>query len=334
MGKSIYIFLALVFFLGGAYLWKVTNSGRRSVSSSQSVSERVSRDIDAILVYVGELPITSKDLDWEFAMHTKGVFGDEELQSLPSTFTQFEEGLGPLRQRLLASLIERKMLFQYIKQDVNFDLQNPARFTDCLQRWSDVSNEEFHAKESPQNKERLKARICERAIITQYLKEKVFKNLNITDKQLKVYFDKNQKSFKKPPRVLIRQIVLASEGEAKKLRPKLTRQNFAAMAREYSISPDAEEGGLVGPYARGDMPRVFDEAFLMRRGQIRGILKSTYGFHYILLEEKLRKVDPSFSEVVEEVRDKLTGQRRESAYKELVESALNSIRVHPPKPAW
>lgn len=315
-------------------MWKVGNSGRRSVSGMQLQTVSSGRDANSILVYVGEYPITSKDLSWEFALHTKGVFGDEDLASLPETVEQFEKGLDPLRQRLMASLIERKMLFQYIKQDASFDLQNPARYTKCLQHWSEVSQEKFHAEDSTENKERLKARICERAIITQYLEEKVFKNIETTTSELETYFGKNKSIFKKPARVVIRQIVLASEGEAKKLRPKLNRRNFSSMAQKYSISPDAEDGGLVGPYARGDMPRVFDEAFLMRRGQIRGILKSTYGFHYILLEKKLRKVDPVFDDVQEEVAKKVTEEKRDVAYKALVETALNSIRVHPPKPAW
>ena len=102
------------------------------------------------------------------------------------------------------------------------------------------------------------------------------------------YYTENLKKFEQPERVKIRQIVLPSEREAKRVRGKIKSNNFEELARKYSITPESEKGGLLGPFSKGQMPRVFDVAFSMRLGEVRGILKSTYGFHIIKIEEKMK----------------------------------------------
>ncbi len=336
MSRPIYIIAVILFFAGGAYIWKATHTGRRPIAKLEvpTASTEDRRQVRATLVYVGDVAITSDDLDWEFSLHTQGVFDSDELMAVPDLGAKYEKELDPLKQRLLAGLIERKLLYKYIEQDSSFNLQNPGRFTRCLDHWRKVMETPLHAQASSIERERLKARVCERDIIAQYLKERAFSSIVVEDGELSKYFQENPKEFNRPEKALIRQMVLASEDEAKRLRNQVNRDNFAELARKYSISPDAEDGGKVGPFARGEVPRVFDEAFSMRPGEIRGILKSTYGFHVIMLEKKFKKSEADFDESKEEIRAKITQKKREEAYRTLVESALNSIRVHPPKPAW
>ena len=45
----------------------------------------------------------------------------------------------------------------------------------------------------------------------------------------------------------------------------------------------------LGRIKRGDMPRFFDVAFQMRRGQISGVLKSIYGFHIIQVLKNIKR---------------------------------------------
>ncbi len=301
--KQLYIVLTLMAFAFGAYTWKMTHTGYQ-----KSLSEAAIRALSShqkgnhILVYVAGDPILAEDLDFEYTLHTKGIFDSEDLSPLPDLGPRYEAALLPLKENLMVEMIERKILTHYIKRDKSFDYNDQARMTSCIREWQKTMKEnqlEF-AKKTDANL--IKNRLCERSIIEQYFKEKHLAGVSISDEEIAKYFEEHREKFQKPKRVLIRQIVLASEREAKRAQAGLNSRNFIERARKLSITPEAKRGGLIGPYAKGQMPRVFDVAFVMRPKQIYGILKSTYGFHLILLEKKLPAKKMSLRQATPSIR--------------------------------
>ncbi|SME89051.1 peptidylprolyl isomerase [Pseudobacteriovorax antillogorgiicola] len=327
--KYLYGSITILFFGFGVYFWKILNTGIYIPDSDDLSYDRFANNKN--LLVVGDKAITYDDVEWEYNLLTQGLIDDSDLTSIPEVYNR-EEQLKALRERLVANLIERKLLFEFIEQDSDFNLSDPARYTDCVGDWQktiDQNNEFFLAAT---DKERLKNRLCERDIILQYLNERIFAQVEVTDKEVADYYSANIKSFEFPKRVVIRQIVLASENEAKRVRHRVRVHNFERYAREMSITPEAENGGLLGPFAKGDMPRIFDVAFSMRRGEIRGILKSTYGFHIIKLEKKLPKSKLSLGEARPKIELELRKQKQEKEYQKWVELALSAVPVESPKP--
>ena len=96
---------------------------------------------------------------------------------------------------------------------------------------------------------------------------------------------------------------------------------------QYSISLDKEQGGLVGPFSKGQMPHFFDVAFLMKKGQIQGVVKSDYGFHLFLLEEKYPAKKLSFNEAKKDVQKHVVKIKREEAYSKVMDLALSTFKV-------
>jgi peptidyl-prolyl cis-trans isomerase C len=162
--------------------------------------------------------------------------------------------------------------------------------------------------------------------------EKVFSKVVVTEQEISEYFNSHHNEFNQGERVVIRQIVLATEKEANEINYKVTKNNFEALARKHSISPESENGGLIGPFARQEMPPEFDIAFTMRPGEIKGVMKSSYGFHIIKLERLMPKVKQSLSDATSRIKDILLKKKREEEYRKWVELALNVIPVRGPKP--
>ncbi|NRA64411.1 MAG: peptidylprolyl isomerase [Pseudobacteriovorax sp.] len=323
------IVTGLFFFAGGAYFWKIANTGvyHRNEYPSAPSSELLST---GDIVVVGDQRIGKDDIDWEFSLLTNGLFQDPELTAIPE-IDKDSPSLNTLREKLTTNLIERKLLFAFVKQDSDFNTNDPARFESCLKDWQHATTEQESLFKTKQDRERLKSRLCERSIVYQYLTERVFSNIEITDEEMKSYYVRSQNKFAAPQRVIIRQIVLGSEREAKKVRHRVTIANFSSMAKKVSIAPEAENGGLLGPFAKGEMPRVFDVAFSMRTGEIRGILKSTYGFHIITLEEKLPKSKMTYEEALPLIKKALLTEKKEEEYQKWVEMALSAVQVTSPR---
>lgn len=321
--RYMWLVLLIFSFVGGAFLWKVANTGSLR---DESVFVPVNLSNSGTLLTVGGDAITQEDIEWEFSLLTEGVFTDPELTFVPGLEAE-ETQLSALKEDLTASLIERKLLFHFLKKDRNFNHEDPQRFTDCLAEWQKTIEELPMFFDKASDKDRLKNRLCEKAMIEQYLDERIFPQIVIDENMMRSYYTGNPEKFESPEQVVIRQVVLGSENEAKKWRYRIKKNNFSKIAEEQSIAPEASNGGLLGPFAKGEMPRVFDVAFSMRRGEIRGILKSKYGFHIIMLVEKISESKLTYNEAKNQIEELLLKSKKEEEYEKWVELALSAIPV-------
>jgi parvulin-like peptidyl-prolyl isomerase len=102
----------------------------------------------------------------------------------------------------------------------------------------------------------------------------------IKESELKAFYDQNIVDFRRPEEVHVRQILVGTADTARMVHAKLlTGDNFAALAQQYSISPDAKQGGDIGYFARGTFPPVFDKVcFALPVGGVSDVVKSDYGY--------------------------------------------------------
>jgi hypothetical protein len=334
--KRLFFLITLVgCFLFGAYFWKIHHTGAFFWRSEEG--EMTAEDLD-FTVNVGEYLITREEVEWEYKLYMAQLAIPEtgswaEAQPLDGQKTADAKAAPDpkvnleLYNKILADLIERKLLYQYVSSDEKFTLKEPARYTACLQEWVDTTKRLPNLVKNEKDREHLKSMLCEKAILTQYVDDRLNHAIQVTEEEAKGYYSSHKSEFYEPVRVVVRQIVIGDEDDAKKVRARVTAQNFASVAREVSITPEAKNGGLLGPFAKGDLPSVFDIAFEMQPNSIQGVLKSTYGFHILMLEKKLPRVDLSFEAAKPKIAKELTKKRQEEEYKKWVESALNTIPI-------
>ncbi len=134
--------------------------------------------------------------------------------------------------------------------------------------------------------------------------------IQVPTSTLVLYFEENRSRYSTPERVQIRQIVVEDEEKARRLRAQLREgADFADLAEEHSLAPEAGEGGLLPPFARGEMPEVFEQAFKLKPGALSKVLESPYGFHIFRLDAKVQAKDPKLDEVRDRVRTELEQKR-------------------------
>src|SRR5690554_1394365 len=115
----------------------------------------------------------------------------------------------------------------------------------------------------------------------------------------------------------------AAEAEARGLaeQAQAPDADFAALAREHSDDfGSADTGGDLGWVAPGAMVPEFEQAlFEMEPGEVRGPVRTDFGWHVLLLRETQGGEDAvPFEEVRDQLVLELTGSTRERAYSELV----------------
>lgn len=287
--------------------------------------------VPSVIAYIDELPIGEDDIRLEFKLHGLNLDkGDKKNVDEDGNLDRASYYL-PLKERIITSIIERKLLYKYIELDKEFNLHKTSRYTSCLKEWQEFITKPKDQILNEDEKHMLKRSLCEKSLINQYVEEKIFTKIKVSEEEINKYFEANRRDIKFPKRVLIRQVVLASEREAKKILVKINPNNFAHYAKSYSISPERSDGGILGPFAKGEMPRIFDVAFSMKQHEIRGVLKSTYGFHIIMVEKKLKERNLSLAEAKSKIEKILVNKKKQKEYQSWLEIALNRVKIKTPK---
>ncbi|MFP7299392.1 peptidylprolyl isomerase [Neobacillus niacini] len=141
--------------------------------------------------------------------------------------------------------------------------------------------------------------------------------INITDEELKTYFDENKDSLGEAEQVKASHILVEDEATAKEVKQKLAEgADFGELAKEYSTDEGSKEnGGELGFFPKGTMVTEFeDAAFSLPKGEISDPVKSDYGYHIIKVEEKKEAKEANFDDSKAKIKETLIDQKLESEY--------------------
>ncbi len=150
----------------------------------------------------------------------------------------------------------------------------------------------------------------------------------VGDDEARAYYEDNIEEFDTPESVRARMIVVSSREEADRVRQRLTAANFADVAREVSISPEASEGGDLGYFARGEMPEEFERAvFALKPGAISDVVETGYGFHLFLALDSNKARRVSFNEARDRIKKIIAEDRAEGEFADFVAQLKLNARI-------
>ncbi len=159
--------------------------------------------------------------------------------------------------------------------------------------------------------------------------KKVYSSVKVDEKSIKDYFNKNADKFVKPSRAKARHILLKTEKDAKDviaqlkgLKGEALTKKFIELAKAKSTGPSGKDGGKLGWFGKRQMVKPFSDAtFALNKGEItKTPVKTQFGYHVILLEDKeigkkatLAEVKPQIENALkmEKFRKKVSGIAKE-----------------------
>ena len=166
------------------------------------------------------------------------------------------------------------------------------------------------------NMEKWREKIRRKLLVEKVIYSLLSSKVEVSPEELQEYYNNNIEEFHSEEVVKARQIFLMDETEARKARERVRGgEAFATVAMELSQSPDAKDGGALGFFGRGVMPEEFDEAlFTMEVGSLSEVVRSTYGYHIFLLEERKEARDVSFEESKDKIAEEIRKRKEELLY--------------------
>ena len=162
----------------------------------------------------------------------------------------------------------------------------------------------------------------------EYMKRKFANSTNISEKELKEYFDGHKSEFARPGMVKARHILIKVDTKAKpreisaalskagNIKKELDKgADFTKLAAQYSDDPGTKnKGGDLGFFPRQRMVPPFSRAaFALKKGEISNPVRTPFGFHIIKVDDKKAEVKLTYEEAKPRIRSRLTSMKQKTA---------------------
>ncbi|UCF81518.1 MAG: peptidyl-prolyl cis-trans isomerase [Acidobacteriota bacterium] len=174
--------------------------------------------------------------------------------------------------------------------------------------------------------------------------------LEITEEEMRRYYEENREVFQRPERVRVRHILVTPEPEEnlfnvlrddavgdeearrkiERLRARLEAgEDFAQLARQYSEDRSASQNGDLGFIQRGQTVPAFESAAfsLKTPGETSGVVKSRLGYHLLRLLDREETGSLSYAEAKPQILAALEPPRDPATQGKFIEETLESLKA-------
>ncbi|MHC1686099.1 MAG: peptidylprolyl isomerase [Clostridiaceae bacterium] len=153
-------------------------------------------------------------------------------------------------------------------------------------------------------------------VLVQFTIQKVMNEATVTEAEAEEYFNANKQAFNSPEKVEAKHILVETEEEAAKVKKEIDGGlAFADAAMKYSMCPSNQAGGSLGAFGKGQMVPEFEEAaFTLPIGEVSEPVKTQFGYHLILVENKAESKEADYNDVKASIIQRLSEQRQRYRY--------------------
>jgi parvulin-like peptidyl-prolyl isomerase len=165
----------------------------------------------------------------------------------------------------------------------------------------------------------------------QKLLQEALTEVRVGDDEVAAYFRDHPEEFQLQEQVTVRQILVPTLNEARDVRRRLFKEprSFETQARSVSRSPEAPTGGLMGTFARGELPAELERAaFALGPGATSEIVETTLGYHILRVEARQPARSAGLEEAQARIRARLVRQKSDRTMRDLVASLLQRAKVN------
>lgn len=241
-----------------------------------------------------------------------------------------EQELYKQKHGLLRSLIDKQLLLSKGKElGINGDTGVIQRLDEMRKQYHMATMEDLEkaAEEQGVSWEDLKEQIRENVITSQVISQEVAPHIVVSPSEIQAYYDEHKKDFEQPEQVRLSEILIptanpddaaqvaTAEKRADDLENRLKAgADFATLAKADSSGPTAAEGGDLGDYKRGALPKVMEDAtFSLKRGQWTQPIRTRQGWLILEVTQHQDAGQQQLSAVQDQIQETLGMQKMQPA---------------------
>jgi peptidyl-prolyl cis-trans isomerase SurA len=242
--------------------------------------------------------------------------------------------LAAAQTNLLRDMIDTQLLLSRGKElDLNADADVVRQMDDIRKRNNLDTMEDLEkaVRESGLSYEDWKAGLKNQILQQMVVGREVAQNMRFTAKQEQAYYDQHKQEYEQPEHVALSEILVPTADKATDEQIAQARAraddlvaklkagaSFEEMAKQLSAGPNADKGGALGVYKRGDLgsPVLEDPVFALKAGEWTAPIRTIEGYVIFKVTDHQQAGIPPLSAVEQQVQDGL--------YHEQIQPALRT----------
>ena len=161
-----------------------------------------------------------------------------------------------------------------------------------------------------------------------------YKDINVSDAEIKGFYDKNKSKFKQPEQYRARHILLKTDADAKAVIADLNKAGnkqakFIELAKAKSTGPSGPNGGDLNWFTEERMVPEFSAATKkLKKGTYTKVpVKTQFGYHVIYLEDTKPASTVALKDASDKIKQALMQEKFRTKIKEIAESMKKTAKI-------
>jgi len=246
-------------------------------------------------------------------------------------------------RRIVDSMIMDKIMYLEVtekKINVSED-EIKESMKNVYQRFQGKENFKKFLKQQNLDEKQFEKKMIADIKVNKLMMSEVYNKVSVDEKEAKEFYDKNKKMFKVTGQIKASHILIKykkSDGEQKKkealekihkIQKELDKgKDFGELAKKYSEGPSSKKEGDLGYFGKGQMVPAFEKAaFALKKGEVSDVVESPFGFHLIKLTDRKPETTLKFSDIKQQLIQRLKSIKAEVAVKKYYENLLKKYSV-------
>jgi parvulin-like peptidyl-prolyl isomerase len=153
-----------------------------------------------------------------------------------------------------------------------------------------------------------------RTLIVREVARQLTENITESEEDARAFYNENREAMVGPTEWHVREIVVGSKDEATNILTEILKGgDFAEMARQFSISETANNGGDLGFITQEPFPQMGRALLPLEEGDVSSVFQGPEGYYIVKLEEKKGGATLSFDEIKGDIMETQLLQKQQQA---------------------
>src|SRR6266478_3512401 len=284
------------------------------------------RTVEEIIARVNNEIITRSELDKARVAAEEDARQECQGKCTPE---QLRADIEDRQKNTLRDLIDQSLLVQRGK-DMGLNVEPEViKKLDLLRQQNKIdSMEDLEKAVTAQgsNWEDFKNNIRNGILTQRVIGSEVGSHITIGKGEVEKYYNEHKKEFVRPEQVALREIEVSTEGKKDEELPELKKkaetalkrvkdgEDFGEIAKRFSDSSTAKQGGFLGVYKRGELSKALEDlVFKMKKNELTDVMDTKQGYLVLQVLERYEAGEQPLAKVENEITDHLYSERMEPA---------------------
>jgi peptidyl-prolyl cis-trans isomerase SurA len=299
----------------GLFLWL---AGPLGAQSKPAVVEEIVARVNNQIITLSDYQKASAGLEQEV---------QQDCQNCAQQ--QIASEVADRRKNLLRDMIDQQLLIERAKDmDINVETDLVKRLDEVRKQNNLATMEDLEKAVEGQGLvwEDYKNQLRNSLLTQQVISKEVGGRMDIGNDEVKKYYEAHKQDYNRPEQVQLAEIFLSTEDKspeeiaavhtrAEDLHNRLVKgEDFSALAKRYSQSTSAQDGGELGTYERGQLAKQLEDAvFGLDKGQFTDVIQTKTGFEILKVEDHFQAGLQPLEKVEGEITNILYRQKMQPA---------------------